>query len=80
MALFGFFRMLSITSSGELCAPDVHDYQIGSFLIVIRVVNMITREFRYAWDGGYLDAIDAPYHNNLHGHVLREARVVRTCR
>ena len=45
---FGFFRMLSITSSGELCAPNVLDYQIGSFLIVICVLNMIMREFRYA--------------------------------
>ena len=49
---FGFIWMLSITLSGELLAPDVLDYQIGTFLIVICVVNMITKEFCYTRDEG----------------------------
>ena len=32
---FGFFRMLGITSSGELCAPNAPGYRNGLFLIVI---------------------------------------------
>ena len=70
---------MSITSSGERLAPDVHDYQIGLFLIVICVVNMITREFCYARDDGYVDVIDAPYHSDLRGYVRWAARVVRAC-
>jgi hypothetical protein len=71
--------MLSITLSEEICAPDNPDYWIGSFLIVICVVNMITREFCHARGNGYVDAIDAPYHNDLRGYVLWAARVVRAC-
>ena len=71
--------MLSIISSGEIGAPNVPDYWIGSFLIVISVINMIMREFCYARDYGYVDAIDAPYHRDLRGYVLRAAHVVRAC-
>jgi len=69
---FGFFHMLSITLSGELLAPDVLDYQIGTFLIVICVVNMITREFCYTRDDGYVDAIDTPYHSDLMNICFRQ--------